>query len=305
MEWLVAPEEDALCVRDFIRRRLPLSGRMLKYLKYREDGIRVNGERVTVRRVLRAGDRLELAVADSTPAPIRPVALPLDILYEDDDLVVPAKPAGMPTHPSHDHWDDTVANALAARYAGMGIPFVFRPVNRLDRDTSGLLLIARNKLAAGTLTRAMQRGEIHKIYLAVLEGEDCPDSGLIDRPLHRTAQSIILREVCPPDAPDAAPSRTAYRILARGGGCALAEALPLTGRTHQLRVHFASIGHPIVGDTLYGIPNGRLDRQALHARSLSFPRPGDGARLTLTAPLPPDMAGLIDRCFPNLRKEPV
>ena len=121
----------------------------------------------------------------------------------------------------------------------------------------------------------------------------------------KCAQSIILREVCPPDAPDAAPSRTAYRILARGGGCELAEALPLTGRTHQLRVHFASIGHPIVGDALYGIPNGRLGRQALHARSLSFPRPGDGARLTLTAPLPPDMAGLIDRCFPHPRKEPV
>ena len=303
MQWIVTPEEDALCVREFLRRKLPLSSKMLKYLKYREDGILVNGERVTVRRLLRAGDRLSLAIADSVSAPIAPAALPLDILYEDSELVVPAKPAGMPTHPSHNHHTDTVANALAARYAAQGIPFVFRPINRLDRDTSGLLLIARNKLAAGTLTRAMQRGEIHKTYLAVLEGEDCPDSGLIDRPLHRTAESIIVREVCAPDAPDAAPSRTAYQVLARGGGCSLAEAVPLTGRTHQLRVHFASIGHPIAGDTLYGIPNGRIGRQALHARSLRFPHPSTGETMTLTAPLPPDLKELIDRCFPHLRKE--
>lgn len=303
MQWIVTPEEDALCVREFLRRKLPLSSKMLKYLKYREDGILVNGERVTVRRLLRAGDRLSLAIADSVSAPIAPVALPLDILYEDSELVVPAKPAGMPTHPSHNHHTDTVANALAARYAAQGIPFVFRPINRLDRDTSGLLLIARNKLAAGVLTRSMQNGDIRKSYLAVLEGEDCPDSGLIDRPLHRTAESIIVREVCAPDAPDAASSRTAYRVLARGGGCSLAEAVPLTGRTHQLRVHFASIGHPIAGDTLYGIPNGRIGRQALHARSLCFPHPSTGEAITLTAPLPPDLKELIDRCFPHLRKE--
>ncbi len=303
MQWIVTPEEDALCVREFLRRKLPLSSKMLKYLKYREDGILVNGERVTVRRLLRAGDRLSLAIADSASAPIAPAALPLDILYEDSELVVPAKPAGMPTHPSHNHHTDTVANALAARYAAQGIPFVFRPINRLDRDTSGLLLIARNKLAAGVLTRSMQNGDIRKSYLAVLEGEDCPDSGLIDRPLHRTAESIIVREVCAPDAPDAAPSRTAYQVLARGGGCSLAEAVPLTGRTHQLRVHFASIGHPIAGDTLYGIPNGRIGRQALHARSLCFPHPSTGEAIALTAPLPPDLKELIDRCFPHLRKE--
>lgn len=303
MQWIVTPEEEALCVRDFIRRKLPLSSKMLKYLKYRDDGILVNGERVTVRRILRAGDRLSLAVADSESAPIAPVELPLDILYEDSELVVPSKPAGMPTHPSHNHHTDTVANALAARYTEEGIPFVFRPINRLDRDTSGLLLIARNKLSAGILTKSMQKGDIRKTYLAVLEGEDCPDGGLIDRPLHRTSESIIVREVCPPDAPDAAPSRTAYRVLGRGGGCALVEAIPLTGRTHQLRVHFASIGHPIAGDTLYGIPNGRIGRQALHARSLCFPHPSTGKPMTLTAPLPPDLKNLIDRCFPHLRKE--
>ena len=300
MQWTITEEDAGLCVREWIKRRLTISSKMLKYLKYREDGIQVNGERCTVRRILQTGDVLALAMCDGASAEnLEPVDLPLDILYEDSDLIVPSKPAGMPTHPSHNHWNDTVANALAFRYNTMGIPFVFRPINRLDRDTSGALLIARNKLAAGILTRHMQSGSIRKTYLAVLEGEDCPDQGIIDQPLHRTAQSIIVREVCPPDAPDAEPSRTEFRTLARGGGCSLVEAKPITGRTHQLRVHFASIGHPIAGDTLYGIPNGRMERQALHARTLTFPHPSTGELLSFTAPLPADMKELIARCFPD------
>lgn len=153
MQWEVSREEDGLCVREMIIRHVRLSSKMLKYLKYREDGILVNGERCTVRRVLRTGDVLSLSIYDSdSPDEPVPVNLPIEILYEDDDLVIPAKPAFMPTHPSHNHHDDTVANALAFRYAAMGVPFVFRPINRLDRDTSGLLLIARNKLSAGILT---------------------------------------------------------------------------------------------------------------------------------------------------------
>lgn len=301
MQWLIDAADDGMCVREYIRAHAHLSTKMLKFLKYREDGILVNGERVTVRRVLRKHDILTLSIPDSeSAAGLEPVDLPLEILYEDDGFVIPCKPAGMPTHPSHGHWNDTVANALAFRYASRGIPFVFRPVNRLDRDTSGLLIVARNKLAAGRLTQAMQAGLIRKTYLAVLEGEDCPDAGVINKPLHRTAQSVIVREVCSPDAPDAEPSRTEFRVLARGGGCALVEAKPLTGRTHQLRVHFASIGHPIAGDTLYGIPNDRISRQALHAATLTLPHPSTGEQLTVCAPLPDDMQCLIRQCFSEL-----
>lgn len=288
-------------VGSFLRVRLHLSSKMMKYLKYRPDGILVGGERKTVRYPLAPGDVLTVA-AEDTPRDSQDLAasdLPLEILYEDGDLVVPSKPAGMPTHPSHDHRDDTVANALAFRYRARKIPFVFRPVNRLDRNTSGLLLIARNKLAAGKLTESMQRGEIRKTYLAVLDGEMPESGGVIDACLHRTEKSIIVREVCSPDAPDAAPSRTEYTVLAVGSGHTLVSARPVTGRTHQLRVHFAHLGYPITGDDLYGTSSPWIPRHALHARTLSFPHPSTGEPLELTAPLPEDLCTLINRFFPD------
>lgn len=301
MQFQITDADDGLTVRAFLNERLAPSVKLLKYLKYRPDGILANGVRVTVRHVLRRGETLTLALSDGeSPAALKPVALDLPILYEDDDLVIPNKPARMPTHPSHDHWDDTVANALAFRYREMGVPFVFRPINRLDRDTSGLLLIARNKLAAGRLTLAMQRGEIRKTYVAVLEGTGLPDEGRIERPLRRSAESIIVREVCSPGDEGATPAVTLYRVLARGGDCTLVEARPLTGRTHQLRVHFASLGHPIAGDDLYGFPNARCSRQALHARSLVFPHPSTGETMTFSAPFPPDLGRLIADLFPNV-----
>lgn len=300
MEFHISGTDAGKPVGIFLKLRLSLSSKMIKYLKYREDGILVNGERVTVRRVLQPGDHLSLAICDNTAqARLEPIELELPILYEDSDIVLPNKPAKMPTHPSHDHYRDTVANALAFRYREMGIPFVFRPVNRLDRDTSGLLLIARNKLAAGRLTSAMQAGKIRKIYLAVLQGDHLPDSGRIEKPLHRTKKSIIVREVCTPETPDAEPAVTEYRVLARAGGCSLVAARPLTGRTHQLRVHFASLGCPILSDDLYGTPDNRIPRQALHAYSLTFPHPTTGKFFTMIAPPPTDFATLLASLFPN------
>ncbi len=300
MQFTVTREDAGLCVRQFLARKLTLSHKMLKYLKYRPNGILVNGSPATVRRILAQGDTLSLATEDSeTPPHLIPVDLPIEILYEDDDLVVPAKPADMPTHPSHDHWDDTVANALAYRYAQAGLPFVFRPINRLDRNTSGLLLVARNKMAAGGLTQAMQAGEIRKAYLAVLDGEMELGEGEIHACLHRTASSIIVREVCSPDAPDADEAHTRYRVLASNGGHSLVLAQPITGRTHQLRVHFASMGHSITGDDLYGSPSPHIPRHALHAYTLSFPHPATQEQMTLTAPLPNDFLHLLSLFFPD------
>ena len=304
MRYTATQEDDGKTVKLLITELLHPSARLLKALKYRPDGILLSGSRVTVRATVHTGDVLELALDDSFyTGGAEPVDLPIDILYEDDELVVPAKPGNMPTHPSHDHYRDTVANALAYRYRNAGVPFVFRPINRLDRETSGLLLVARNKLAAGRLTVSMQSGEIHKTYLAVLCGESLPDQGELSLPLHRSAASIIVREVCPPDAPDAEPSLTRYRVLVRRGGYSLVEAAPVTGRTHQLRVHFASQGCPIVGDSLYGTADARIGRQVLHAHTLSFPHPATGARLAFTAPLPADMAALIAELFPETQIE--
>ena len=288
------------CVRRVLQVELKLSTKMIKHLKYTPLGIAVDGKAVTVRHVLKVGECLSLALEDSESSPaLTPVDLPLEILYEDDDIVIPAKPADMPTHPSHDHYTDTVANALAFRYQKEGIPFVFRPINRLDRNTSGLLLISRNKRAAGKLTQAMQRGEIKKTYLAVAVGEMEEQEGVIDAPLHRTKESIIVREVCSPTEPDADAACTEYRVLAAENGYSLVLVRPLTGRTHQIRVHFAHAGHPLVGDDLYGTLTPLIDRHALHAFQLSFPHPMTEEEMTFSAPLFPDMRQLIEGCFPN------
>ncbi len=300
MELTVTQKYHGMMLRAFLQKELKLSGKLIRHIKFLPDGITVNGTRVSVRYVLSRGDRLYLATEDREATPILPVDLPLSVLYEDDDIVVPCKPADMPTHPSHGHREDTVANALAYRYRSCKIPFVFRPVNRLDRNTSGLLLIARSRRAADMLARAMQAGEIRKRYLAILDGEMTEKEGIIDACLHRTAESIILREVCSPDTPDADAAQTAYRVLAVGEGHTLVEARPLTGRTHQLRVHFAHIGYPITGDEFYGTPSFDIPRHALHARALAFPHPQDGRRMELTAPLTPDFDALLHRYFKTL-----
>lgn len=297
MRIIIPAELDGTVLRDYFKKHCRFSLRMQKRLKYSEGGILLNGESVTVRRVLHTGDVLELAVEDTDATEkILPVDLPLDILYEDDDLVVPAKSANMPTHPSHDHYDDTVANALCYRYERMDVPFHFRPINRLDRDTSGLLLIARHQIAADRLNRAMRDGLIHKTYLAILEGAPSPAEGEIETHLCRTDASIIVRRVCTPEeGGDWALTR--YRTLAVSGGYSLVEASPVTGRTHQLRVHFAHVGHPIVGDDMYGHPHPDMPRQALHAHTLDFPHPADGHVMHAEAPLPEDMTAFLRKYF--------
>ncbi len=304
MRYKIAEKDDGKSVKTVIGEWIHPSSKMLKSLKYRPNGIMLNGRQVTVRATVRTGDCLELLTEDTDSGNLpEPVDLPIEILYEDGDIVVPSKLGNMPTHPSHDHRTDTVANALAYRYKGENSPFVFRPINRLDRETSGLLLVARSKLSAGRLTVSMQSGQIHKTYLAVLYGSLPTAEGEIDLPLHRSAKSIIVREICSPDTPDAEPSLTKFRVLEERNGYSLVEAKPMTGRTHQLRVHFASQGCPILGDSLYGTADNRIGRQALHARSLTFPHPTTNEILTFTAPLPKDFSDLVCNLFPDWKED--
>ncbi|MBQ9783314.1 MAG: RluA family pseudouridine synthase [Clostridia bacterium] len=294
MEYLVEERTAGKTVLEVMKRELGISSALLKHLKFTEGGILVDGRHVTVRYVLRQGERLSLATDDREPGErLIPVCLPLRIAYEDEDVAVPDKPPDMPTHPSCGHHEDTVANALAYHYQEQGIPFVFRPVNRLDRNTSGLLLIARNRIAAGTLYRAMRGGQIRKLYLAILEGEPKEDEGLLETYMRRTAESVILRENCG-EGEGGDLARTRYRVLARREGVSLVCAVPLTGRTHQLRVHFAGIGCPLLGDELYGTPSPHIGRHALHSCVLSFPRPSDGERVVVTSPMPPDMTAAAE-----------
>lgn len=294
----ISEEFNGLLLRDLLRRELHVSAKLLARLKRDEEGILVNGERVTVRRILSIGDVVEVAdFPEEPPTHIEAVELPVEIVYEDEYMLVANKPPFMPTHPSHDHHYDTLANALAYRYREVQSPYIFRPVSRLDRNTSGLVTVAKTKYASAQLNRVMHRGGFSKQYLAILEGVPDNAEGEINACLHRTAKSVILREVCSPDAPDAEPSVTRYRVLFSDGSHSVVLASPITGRTHQLRVHFASLGAPILGDDLYGHVSEIIPRHALHALALNFTHPISGSQMHLRSPLPDDMRLAISEIF--------
>lgn len=299
MRFTVTKELDGKSVLYILQRVLGLSSAMIRHLKFLDDGITVDGARVTVRRVLREGEVLTLNTSDTEHTQnIKPVELPLGIAYEDEDMVIPDKPAFMPTHPSHDHYEDTVANALAYRYKEETERFVFRPVNRLDRNTSGLLIIAKNRISAAKLTKAMQKKQIRKKYIAILDGVLEGDGGIIDTYMRRTAESIIVREVC--EACEGADRAiTEYRVICRSDTHTLVVAEPHTGRTHQLRVHFAHLGASILGDDLYGTPSEDIGRHALHSHSLTLPHPKSEECFTVIAPLPADMRAVAEKFFPE------
>ena len=293
MPFVITKAEEGTLLREYLRKTLGLSRAELTVLKQRDEGILLNGIRVTVRAVLHEGDILTLDRVDKTSSEaVVPRNLPLSILYEDEDLIAVNKPPFMPTHPSHGHYEDTLANALAFHFAAAGEPFVFRAVNRLDRDTSGIVLVAKNRGAAFRLSQAIAGGEVEKRYLALAIGK-IAHSGTVDANIRRRTESMIERTVCPPTEGQSA--KTDYRPLTGNESLTLLEVMPITGRTHQIRVHMASLGHPLLGDTLYGNPSPSplIARQALHAVSLTFHRPSDGETITVTAPLPPDMAAIV------------
>ena len=287
---VISSEYDGMILREYLRNVLRLSRAELTELKKREDGIMLNGVRVTVRALLKDGDELVLSRDDiASSEGVKPVPLPLDILYEDDDVIALNKPPFMPTHPSHEHQSDTLANALAYYFESKGIPFVFRAVNRLDRDTSGVVLVAKNKNSAFVLAKQIAEFKVTKKYIAIVDGEVL-SSGKIEGNIRRIEDGKMRRGVFP----DGQYALTEYEVLGVKNGLSALLVSPKTGRTHQIRVHTSYIGHPILGDTLYGNENGSelISRQALHAYSLTFSLPSNNDTITVTAPLPSDMASI-------------
>lgn len=283
-------------IREVLTKNLGYSSNLIKKLKFSDDGIRVNGEWVTVRYVLKRGDVLSLSVEDKPEdvSPyIVPVPLPLPVIYEDEYVTAVNKPYNMPSHPSLGHKLDTVANALAFRYQPS--VYVFRPVNRLDRDTSGCMLTSNTKDAAYKMYSSMVDGRIRKTYVAVLDGIPPEREGTLESYMHRRADSIIMREECCPELPDAKRAVTEYKVICERGGKCIVTASPITGRTHQIRVQFASIGCPVTGDSLYGSATEMISRHALHSWRTTFPHPASGEIVTATAPLPVDMLDLVER----------
>lgn len=297
MEYRMTENEHGMTVKTYLHANLHLSGAQVTQLKKDPRGILVNGEHVTVRYVLSQGDVLSLADADTTSSDnIVPTKMPLCILYEDDALIILDKPPFVPTHPSHGHYTDTLANGLAYLFETRGVPFVFRSCSRLDRDTSGIVTVAKNRAAAYRFHCMHMAGEVKKEYLAVLCGTLTPAAGEISGCIRRAEESVITRIVTEDDG---APALTRYRVLAYGqdgdgNPLTLVSAEPVTGRTHQLRVHFASRGCPILGDFLYGEEeNPYIRRQALHCTKTAFHHPTSGRYMTVTAPPPEDFAPLL------------
>lgn len=287
---MMTKAEDGCVLRFFLKQTLGLSTRTLSRLKSKENGILLNGEHATVRAVLHEGDTLSLAIEDEEGSQgIVPRPIPVELLFEDGEIAVCRKPSDMPTHPSHGHFEDTLANALAYYYRDT--PFVFRAITRLDRETSGAVLVARNALAAGRLSDAMKTGRIQKSYFALVHGET-PPFGRIALPIRRREGSVMLREV----SPDGAHAETLYRTLARGGGCSLIAVFPQTGRTHQIRLHLSVIGHPLCGDALYGREGDGFARTMLHAARLSFAHPTSGAPIAVYAPPAEDFLAALSGC---------
>lgn len=307
---VIGEKQSGKIVLNILKGDLGLSGRTITFLKQKENGILLNGVHVTVRNKLKAGDVLSIDYTDSEDSnlsAIVPVSIPLDIVYEDDDVLLINKPFGMPTHPSHEHQTDTLANALAYLCKKRGVPFVFRAVNRLDAGTSGLVLIAKHKLAASRLSAQMTDKKIRKTYFAILHGSISPAFGNIEGYMRLEEGGHMKREVCEKEDANAMYALTRYKRVYANDLYSAVLAMPATGRTHQLRVHFTSLGHPLCGDTLYGYPSTHISRQALHAYRLSFFHPATGQAMKVTAPIPSDIASLFKTVFgkklPSIKEE--
>ena len=288
--YVVSPEEERenLTVEWFLRRH-GYSRHIITGLKRTEDGIFRNGVRAWTSQAVHAGDVIETHLVETEPSDgILPRPVPFSVVYEDDDILVVDKPADTPIHPSIGNYENTLANGIAWYFEQKGEPFVYRCINRLDRDTTGLIVLAKHALSAAVLSQAMRSREIHRTYQAFALGETAA-SGTIDAPIGRDPNSVVGRCV----RPDGARAVTHYEVLGTEGGLSLLRLRPETGRTHQLRVHMASIGCPLAGDWLYGEEDPDLiPRPALHAYALDLDHPVTGEHLSLTAPIPADMARL-------------
>ena len=289
----ITPELAGLEVNTLLRRTLGLSGTVLRRVKWLEDGITLDGARVNVRVRAREGQTLAVRLTDPvTPAEPVPTEGPLDIVYEDADLVVLNKAPGVLVHPSHGHFDDTMGNFLVYYYKQAGDESGFHPVHRLDKGTSGLLVVAKHPHAQERLKNQLHTGDFRRVYLAVCDGAPPQAAGVVDAPIGRAEGSLTRRAV----RPDGQPARTQYPVVGRLGPRTLVELELETGRTHQIRVHMAHLGCPLTGDFLYGTENRALiSRPALHSSALGLTHPITGERLRFTAPLPADLAALIPK----------
>ena len=291
LTYTVTPDEDGRMVKGILRGSLQLSYTLLKSLKWRENAILLNGQSVHVNTIVHAGDTVSVVLSERTPREdlYCANATKPDIVYEDDDLLVLNKPAGVAMHPKSGDASAPSLAAMLTNYLGEGSVPHF--VSRLDKGTSGLLIAAKSGYVHDRLRRALHSSDLRREYRAVAVGRVEPPYGVIDAPIGRAEGSIIRRCV----RADGLPSLTEYETLQVNDRFTLLRLRPQTGRTHQLRVHMAYLGHPLAGDWLYGTEDKTLiARPALHSYELWFTQPVTGQELHFTAPIPQDMQRLME-----------
>lgn len=289
LSWTIPSEDEGKTVKDYLKEK-KISKRALTDIKFAGGSIQLNGEHATVRASLSAGDDLKVTFPPEEPSPgIVPEKMNLDIVYEDEWCLVINKPPFVPTIPSREHPGGTLANGLLDYYRENGIAATIHAVNRLDKDTSGLMLVAKHRFAHSLFSSMQKQGSIKRTYAALVEGTLTEESGTIDAPIGRREESIIERTV----REDGQHAVTHYQVLSSGEKYTLVTLRLETGRTHQIRVHMAYIGHPLCGDSLYGGSSDLIRRQALHSRVLSFFHPLLEKEMTFEAEIPADMQAVL------------
>lgn len=291
IEYIITKEDEGLRIEQFLKRR-GYSSKNLAAIKRMPKSVIVNGEHFYMRQELKEGDRLSIHIVETESSEkVPPTEIPLNIVYEDEDIIVINKPAHMPIHPSLNNYTNSMANALAWYYAQQDKPFVFRCCNRLDRDTSGLTVVAKHLVSGNILSNMVKERKFHRQYLAIVRGHVEPTSGTINAPLGRKEGTIIERTV---DWENGETAITHYHVVEEKNGHSLVSLKLETGRTHQIRIHMKHLGFPLIGDYLYNPDMEFIERQALHSHKISFTHPMTGKPMEFVAPLPEDMERVLE-----------